>query len=233
MSEKRDPEKKTVELPKPVPPQERPTVEMATLPVILGEVRELRKEGAARGERTQKQITDLAMQVQTNYEQQGGKIRSLEGRTEAVEGRTASVENRLSEVEKKADSIEKDAKDLKGQIAELRGDTTKQVSLTEEQMAKKLEAESAERLHVDISTSAKVDMLQNMLVQSFGLHLPKPNPDGSLPPPGDPKKQPKNIIQKQTFWTRIAAIMGGIVIVAGALDKMGVFEALRRIIWGP
>ena len=173
---------------------------------------------------------DLALQVQSNYETHGGKIRALESRSDSLERR--------------ADNLERDAKNLKGEIASLKGDTTeaveRQISLTEEQMEKKLAAEAAEREHVNdriAPVETKVNMLSTMLVQGLGLRPPPvPNADGSLPPTSKRKKgEPKNAIEKQTFWTRAAAIMGGVVVTAGALDKMGVIDEMGKLLaklWG-
>lgn len=230
-------EKKTVELPRPEGPDTRPTVEVATLPIIYSELKQLRQEGRERGERSEVRqdrmeaaIIDLALQVQSNYDSHGGKIRALESRSDSLERR--------------ADTLERDAKNLKVEISSLKGSTTeaveRQISLTEEQMEKKLAAEATEREHVNdriAPVETKVDMLSSMLVQGLGLRPPPiPNADGSLPPTSKRKKgEPKNAIEKQTFWTRIAAIMGGVVVTAGALDKMGVVDEMGKLfakIWG-
>jgi hypothetical protein len=229
-------DKKTARLDGKDGPNEKITVEMATNPVILGELRQLRKEGAARGERTDEALKSLAFQVQTNFEVQGGKIRAVEARAESLETRTNTLEQRATSLETEAKAIRSEIKSLgenKASISGIEDEVGRQISLTEEQMAIQLELEAAQRAEKDkqvderiAPVETKVDMLTTMLAQNLGLRPPPvPNPDGSIPAP--PKK--KNAIEKQTFWTRIAAVMGGVVVTAGALDKMGAFEAIAKL----
>ncbi len=205
---------------------EKKTVEIATLPIILEEVRMLRREGRDRGERADSAIKNLAIVVQSNFEQHGGKIRALEIRVQALE----------DEKNKWLALIEEEKKKIYVQIAALKGVSpddiaklTQHVSLGEEAMAAKLAAEANERAAVE----TKVDMLSTMLVQGLGLRPPPlPLPDGSMPPApeGKKKREPKNTIEKQTFWTKVAAVMGGVVVMAGTLDKMGAFEELGKLV---
>jgi hypothetical protein len=220
-----DDKKTTVQLTRP---QEAPTVEMATLPIILGELRQLRVEGTKRGEQTETALKNLSFTVQQNFEIHGGKIRAVEGRVDSLETR--------------ANALEAEAKAVRAQIASegknavTEDGVKRQISLTEDQMTAKLAEEAKERETVETKVGlvdTKVDMLSTMLVQSLGLRPPPvPNPDGSIPPEGKHKKEPKNAIEKQTMWTKVAAGLMGVVVAAGTLREMGFFMALKKLFLG-
>jgi hypothetical protein len=255
-------EKRTVEIaipPTMTRPNERPTEEMATGPVILGELRNLRREGNERGAVVQTiieavktldgAVKTFGIQIQQIYEQHGGKIRTLEsradtseGRHSAVEARTTVLESRLNELQKESEAVRKELatlRDTKLGVSTLPGMEAK-ISLSEEQMAEKLEEESkahaaklAEETEAREELDKRIDarlMPQELKLDTLlrALNVRPPPPPGSNPPAASGSTE-KNAIQKQTFWTKIAAGVAGLVGAAGALDKMGVFTKILEI----
>src|ERR1700682_5878681 len=94
--------KKTVELGKPSPHEAKTVLDLSSLPILVEEVRLLRRDGIERGnvvktlesaiKTLESGVRSALMQIQQYYELFGGKIRALEGRADSADVRAAGHE---------------------------------------------------------------------------------------------------------------------------------------------
>ena len=150
-------------------PHEAQTVELATYPVILGELKLIRKEGGERGVRTDEAINRLAITVQSNFELHGGKIRALEARMDAVEAekrllvaRVGALEVEKRRIDEELESL-RDAKDDADGRLDRTSDRVRAVSEHDLSQEAKIGEEIVRRrqLEADILTT-KVDTAVTM-----------------------------------------------------------------------
>lgn len=153
--------KRTVELGKPGPHEAKTVMDLSSLPILVEEVRGLRKDGIERGnvvktlesaiKTLESGVRSALMQIQQYYELFGGKIRAVEGRLDSNELRVATWEAQLAELKRQLEArlvdLEKQAGEVRNRLANL-SDTKlgvsvlpgveAKISLSEEQMAQKL-----------------------------------------------------------------------------------------------
>lgn len=274
--------KKTADLPRPGPHEAKTVLDLSNIPIILEEVRGLRRDGIERGNVVKTletafkgldtAVKGVLVQLQQYYELFGGKIRVLEGRADATDLRAAGHEAQLAELKKQLEAritdLEKQIEAARTQLATL-GDTKlgvsvlpgvqAQISLSEEDMAKKLEEEAkahaaklaqekAEREAADAAVDKRVEarilpmetqvreqsVKMDTLLTALNVRPPPPkNPDGSIPPSAMEKRKPeKNAIEKQARLVKVAVAIVSAVGTGGVLDKIGVLDWLRHHFFG-
>ena len=153
--------KKTMDLGRPGPHEAKTVMDLSSLPILVEEVRGLRKDGIERGnvvktlelaiKTLESGVRSALMQIQQYYELFGGKIRAVEGRLDSNELRVAAWEAQLAELKRQLEArlvdLEKQAVEVRNRLANL-SDTKlgvsvlpgveAKISLSEEQMAQKL-----------------------------------------------------------------------------------------------